>query len=498
MNKYIFKVTGMHCASCEMLIEEKLIQLPEVEAIDASAPKGMVTIYTEGKKPSLETLNNLLKEDNYCACEECELPVKEEEGLNTGSLLTSLAIAVAVFLGFLFLNNMGVSGLLNVSASSSLPAFLLFGLLAGVSTCAALTGGIVLSMSQQWQEGFAKNDSLTEKMKPHILFNIGRLASYTLVGGLLGIIGSRLQLSLTVSAMLVIAVSIFMILNGLKMLGVPSLAKFQIALPKSITHKARDQKNFQGKYMPTLMGFLTFLLPCGFTITTESMALLSGNPIQGALIMFAFALGTLPGLLVIGFSSIKLGNSSYSHQFLRVAGALVLLFAVFNINAQFNVLGLPTLNSLNTNTVVAVSDPAAGQTDKTLAPIVNGKQLIQMQASSRGYAPNYFKIRAGMPVRWEITDTGTSGCTNAVIANGLFQGQIALTPGQVSSKEFTVEKPGKYRFSCWMGMISGSIEVVSKDGTAGSVQGVQTAEVPSGANGCGCGGGGGSSCGGAR
>ena len=86
-----------------------------------------------------------------------------------------------------------------------------------------------------------------------------------------------------------------------------------------------------------------------------------------------------------------------------------------------------------------------------------------MDASSRGYSPNYFKVKAGIPVRWEITDTGTSGCTNAVISKNLFEGEIYLTPGKTSFKEFTPTKTGKFKFSCWMGMISGIIEVVDKN-----------------------------------
>jgi plastocyanin domain-containing protein len=130
-----------------------------------------------------------------------------------------------------------------------------------------------------------------------------------------------------------------------------------------------------------------------------------------------------------------------------------------------------------------------------LAPIVSGKQLLKMNANASGYSPNYFKVRAGTPVRWEITDTGTSGCTNAVMSNALFTGQIALTPGQVSVKEFTPTKAGKYKFSCWMGMVTGVIEVVNQDSSATTT--AAAAEVPSGAKGCGCGGGG-SSCGAAK
>ena len=82
------------------------------------------------------------------------------------------------------------------------------------------------------------------------------------------------------------------------------------------------------------------------------------------------------------------------------------------------------------------------------------------------------------------------------MSKGLFDGQIDLTPGKVSVKEFTPEKVGKYKFSCWMGMISGSIDVVDLDDAGNSIPLVDTTEIDSGAKGCGCGGGGSGSCGG--
>ncbi len=112
-----------------------------------------------------------------------------------------------------------------------------------------------------------------------------------------------------------------------------------------------------------------------------------------------------------------------------------------------------------------------------------------MDASASGYKPNYFKVMVGVPVRWEINDTGTSGCTNAVISKSLFDGEINLTPGKVSIKEFTPLWPGKYKFSCWMGMVSGIIEVVGENGLSNpSPSNLDNNEIiSSGAKGCGCG-----------
>jgi hypothetical protein len=277
---------------------------------------------------------------------------------------------------------------------------------------------------------------------------------------------------------------------GLQMVGVKALRNFQIRLPTSITRKLADETNFQGRFGPFLMGALTFFLPCGFTATAQALALSSGNPTQGALIMGLFALGTVPGLLAIGLSSVKFySDPKISRQFSLIAGILVLFFSVFNINSQMSVLGVSGLNDL-----VSSNTTTKTQNVGELPPMVNGKQVIKIKASSTGYTPNRITMRANTPTRWEVTDTGTSGCTNAIISRSLFEGQIDLTPGTTSFKEFTSPKPGKYKFSCWMGMVSGTVEVVDETGSTGTT--ANAAPVDSGAKGCGCGGGGGSACGG--
>src|SRR3989344_4142681 len=132
---------------------------------------------------------------------------------------------------------------------------------------------------------------------------------------------------------------------GLQMLGVKAFRKFQFSMPKFITRRIADENNFKGKQMPFAMGALTFFLPCGFTITAQTIALLSGNWIQGGLIMGVFALGTAPMLLFIGLSSVKFSSRPHwSKTFSKVAGFLVLFFALFNISNQMNVLGLSLNN----------------------------------------------------------------------------------------------------------------------------------------------------------
>jgi sulfite exporter TauE/SafE/copper chaperone CopZ len=459
MAEHIYKVQGMHCASCELLIEKKLLDLPNVKSVDASTNNGEVVVEFEGDRPNPERLNKLFKEEKYSFSDmHSNKSEKNNKIVENRANPTLLAFNIAIFIiiAFLILDRMGIANFLSLSSSSSLITFLGFGLLAGMSSCAALVGGIVLSMSKQWNSLYSEDQSTSKKLQPHIMFNAGRLISYTILGGVLGLIGSRLQISAQFTGYLVIAISILMIVLGLQMLGVKAFRKFQISAPKAFTRKIANENNFQGRYMPFIMGAATFFLPCGFTITAQSLALLSGNAVSGALIMGAFALGTIPVLFFIGLSSVKFSSKPHlAQRFSKVAGFLVLFFALYNISNQATVLGF------NFSQPPASAESSGVAKQNGLAQIVDGKQVIQMTASGSGDSPNYFKVKVGIPVKWEITGGNSLGCNGAIISTNLFDGAVDLTPGQVAVKEFTPQTAGTFGFSCTMGMIRGTIEVVN-------------------------------------
>src|SRR3989339_1687511 len=233
MKQHIYKVNGMHCASCEILIEKKLLEIDDVKSVDASTSKGEVVVNSENEKPSLHKLNEMFKKENYTFSEiqniANENQQKNKKGMN--STLVAFDIALVIIVLFLFLNNSGVSGLLNVSSGSSLATFLGLGLLAGISSCAAMVGGIILSMSKQWSELYSATDAPAKKFTPHLLFNFGRLLAYAALGLLLGAIGGKLNLSFKFGPILVIIVSFVMIALALQMLGVKMFRKFQTNAP---------------------------------------------------------------------------------------------------------------------------------------------------------------------------------------------------------------------------------------------------------------------------
>lgn len=462
MKEHTYKVNGMHCASCEILIEKKLLEIQNIKSVDASTGKREVVVEYEGDRPAPQRLNRIFNEENYTFFDFASPDtIKTKAGSSekrANATLAAFNIAIFIIIAFLILQKIGISDFLSLTSTSSLMAFFGFGLLAGISSCAALVGGMVLSMSKQWQNLYLKDQPVFKKLQPHMMFNAGRVISYIALGGVLGMIGSRLQISPQFTAFLIIAVSFLMLALGLQMLGVKAFRKFQITAPKAAARYIANENNFQGKYMPFLMGAATFFLPCGFTVTAQSLALLSGNAFHGALIMGTFALGTVPTLLFIGLSSVKFSAKPHlAEKFSKVAGFLVLFFAVFNISSQMNVLGFTGFGN-----IIKQSQTQNVTDEKNLPPIVNGKQVIKMTAFASKDVPNYFKVRVGVPVRWEITaDSSAGGCNSSIISSGLFSGAINLTPGQVSVKEFTPQKAGKYRFSCQMGMIAGIIQVIN-------------------------------------
>lgn len=308
---------------------------------------------------------------------------------------------------------------ISVNSSSSYIAFLIFGILAGLSTCSPITGSLFFSF--------------LPKKKSALIFLISRVIAFTVFGYFLGFIGKIFQLSITNIGITSLVISIVTLILALYFLKIIS---FKISLP------AKTAKLSAG---PVIAGMLTFFLPCGFTLTAQSLSLASSSPINSSIIMFVFSLGTVLPLLFLFFTSKQITqNQKFSAYFNQIIGILLFVFSLYSLNSSFSLLNLPSISFA-----------------KNSQPESSGN-ILKMTATATGYSPNYFKVKAGQKIRWEITDMGTSGCTNAVVARSLFQGQVALVPGTTSVKEFIAPTtPGTYRFSCWMGMISGTIEVIN-------------------------------------
>ncbi|KKP86009.1 hypothetical protein A3B84_01535 [Candidatus Nomurabacteria bacterium RIFCSPHIGHO2_02_FULL_35_13] len=323
LKKYTFHVNGMHCNSCVILTESELKEVSGVSYVKASLKNLSVEVAGDfnDKEPGnvAQELSEVLKPHGYTLSLE-----KQNHSAGWSDFRIAIPIALAFIAFFIILQKLGIVNLINASKVSYGTAFII-GLIASVSTCMAIVGGLVLSMSAN----FAKED---DKIRPQVLFHVGRLASFFILGGAIGVLGSAFQLGATGTFVLSLIVAIVLLILGINLLDIfPWIKKLQPTIPNFIGKHAHSLKNINHTLTPLLVGVATFFLPCGFTQSMQIYTLSTGNFITGALIMFTFALGTLPVLLLLSFSSLSIHKKTQSEIFFKTAGLVIIFFGIFNL-----------------------------------------------------------------------------------------------------------------------------------------------------------------------
>ena len=480
MEKTTIHITGMHCRSCEILIEDEVLKIPGVKKCVVNHTRGTAEVYHNNGLDN-QMVSQAINTAGY-------LVGKDEKpwfSKNPNDYTDLLAASIIVFLIYIVASSLGLFNIFKSTSNnfSSLPVVLLIGITAGFSTCMALVGGLVLGASARFAEKHPSATSI-QKFKPHIFFNIGRIASYFFFGGVIGFAGSFFQLSPIVLGILTIVVGGVMFLLGAQLIEIsPKLNKINISLPKSISRalgiKEHNEKEYSHKNSMVL-GAMTFFLPCGFTQAMQLYAISTGDPIQGAITMGAFAIGTAPGLLGIGgLTSVVKG--AIAKSFFKFAGIIVIALAVYNISNGYNLTGIVFASPFSSNNST-VSDPNV--------TLENGVQIVRMIQDASGYSPNTFTIKKGIPVKWIITSKDVNTCASSIVSSTL-NIRASLNLGE-NIFEFTPSETGVIKFSCSMGMYRGTLNVVNSDGSGG-------AAIPSGGSlrgeaggscgngGCGCG-----------
>ena len=242
----------------------------------------------------------------------------------------------AILVGLVFLSlffYLQKSGILNFGIGGQItPATsFILGVVASLSSCLAVVGGLVLSLSAKIIEDDKRNSK-----KPFYLFHVGRLAGFAILGGALGLLGKTIGINFIFSAILGLFASIIMILLGFNLLGIFRKTKITISHSMFNFFKKAEHQTFA----PLLIGIGTFFLPCGFTQSMQASALSSGSFISGSSIMFFFALGTLPMLALLSFGSVSFAQSKYAQLFFKSSGVVVIGLGLFGLLSQLAGLGI--------------------------------------------------------------------------------------------------------------------------------------------------------------
>ena len=328
---HTFHVNGMHCKSCALVTEQTLDGVADISDVKVNAHKQSVSVsgdFGEKTKEEIaEELTKVLSPKGYSLSLEKEVVSKNWEEFWIAGPLAFLLVML-----FILLQKMGVVNFVNATSMNFGTAFLI-GVVASLSSCMAVVGGLVLSMSAT----FAKEG---DRIKPQILFHAGRIVSFFLLGGMIGAIGSAFQLNAFGSFILGLLVGLVMLVLGINLLDVFHGAKrFQLAMPKVLSKHALKASTMAHSVTPLLVGVATFFLPCGFTQSMQVTALQTGDFLTGGLTMLAFALGTFPALAVLSFSGVGLAEGRNKGVFFKTAGLVVIAFALFNIINSLVVIG---------------------------------------------------------------------------------------------------------------------------------------------------------------
>ncbi len=322
----------MHCNSCVILTEDKIGSLPNVSKVTSNLKNHSVEVIGDfGDKTDTqiaEELTSLVKGSGYTVSVE-----KQVMERNWSDFKIAVPIAICFAVLFVLLQKLGIVNLVGGGNVTYGTAFVI-GIIASLSTCMAVVGGLVLSMSAT----FAKEG---DKIRPQLMFHTGRIVSFFILGGVIGAIGSAFTLGTTGTFVLSLVIAIVMIILGINLLDVfPWAKRLQPSMPKFLSRHAIGVSKFNHTLTPLLVGIATFFLPCGFTQSMQLYSLTTGSFLKGGLTMFSFALGTLPVLALISFSSFSIQNNKKSGVFFKSAGLIVILFAVFNLINALVVIGV--------------------------------------------------------------------------------------------------------------------------------------------------------------
>ena len=454
MTERDIQVTGMTCAACESTISDAFAELPGIDSATASARTGTVRL-TGQFLPAEATLAAALAPTPYRLGTRRWLARDRSVWLDLALGVAAVAVLLLIIEVWNPTARMGNAGA-GLTVGSAL-VVLGLGVAASMSTCMALVGGLVLSLSASARASTSPTASAVARQSA---FNIGRIIGFGALGAITGMIGHTFALRGLPLAIVMVAVAGATAVLGIRLTEAsPRIAAWQVTLPSSWTTWARrtaradteTPQRTSGAWPHVRaagLGAATFFLPCGFTQVVQLMALSSGSPVTGGAMMALFALGTTPGLFAVGMAAAS-ARSSATRRPLRVIGVIVIAFAVITGAGGLTGTGLLALHT---------SVTAAKRTSNVVD--VNGRQVVTTDIGVKGYLPADAVVYVNEPVTWVLNSVSV-GCASLVEADSLGLGELNAVFNKVSSN-FTPTHTGVYKFHCAMGMYSGSFTVIDR------------------------------------
>jgi len=480
--KYKFRAKGMTCNSCEKIIAKQVLSLPGVKSVDVDYSTEKVEINYDDENTNKSEIKEVIEEKGYL-CENFDETKKKTNW-------TGWAFAGVGFILFIYFawQLYGVVELPQISQNMGYGLLFVVGLLTGFH-CVGMCGGFVVSYTTK---GVKEGKS---PARLHLSYGIGKLISYTVIGAAFGLLGSIIAFTPTIRGAAGIIAGLFLVIYGLKMLNIfPSLRKFQIRMPQFLNKFVKREKK-EHSNNPLVIGLLNgLMIACGPLQAIYIMAAGTGSMIEGAKLLFVFALGTLPVMLGFGYLTSIISKKA-THKILKASGVIVIILGLVMVNRGLALTG----TGYDYNSLTAGFDPLINTNSNNIentdgvAVLKDGYQEIRMEVNRYGWSPDKFVLKKDVPVKWIIDAKELNGCNNAIQVPKLGL-EFDIKKGE-QTIEFTPTESGTISWSCWMGMIPGVFIVQDEISGNSANTALNKVEVPQGGS-CGGGSGGGCGCGG--
>lgn len=365
------------------------------------------------------------------------------------------------------------------------------GLLAGGASCAAVQGGLLAAAvtrrnpsrdsspipARTSPSSSSKPDPdpvrprstaplkpTPENLAPVGAFLLGKLLSHAILGALLGVFGAALQPSPRTQAALLIIAGALMVLFALDLFGVKAVGRFLPRTPAFFGRLLRRSAKTTSVVTPTLVGFATVLVPCGVTLSVELIAVTTGSLVSGAAVMAGFVVGTAPLFTILGFLFRRSGTS-FSDSLRSLTGVVVLAVAVWTIASGVQAGGWGPSDEDSRQSPAAAPEPSGraedrGKPNEPVRTDSSGKQIITLTVTDF-YETTAFSAKAGVPTKLVLHGDNAGGCARAFTIPSLGVQKIVKRYGD-TDVDLGTPKTGKLRFSCSMGMQTGTINFKSR------------------------------------
>lgn len=435
-------VKGMHCPSCDVLVKDMFEKLPNVKSVKANYRTQEAIVEYKGHLDTAK-VNKDLAQYGY---EITDKNSAQEVEPMSKRLLDVATIGGLLFILFYFAKEFNFLPEFGAISQITYTSAFILGLVASTSSCMATSGALFMTTIGNTRVE-TEDSKLSSSLFPAISFNLGRVLSYGFFGFLTGLLGKGIAQSSQQGEWLSLFVAVTMLLIGLDMLKLlPFSANFTAGLNKRIFGWLEKPLLRYPRRTSLLLGASTYFLPCGFTQSVQIYALGLANPWQSAGLMLMFALGTVPALLALAFAS-SFTQSFTKGYYAKVVGVFVLIVGFSSVATFLSLRGV-RISFLDTTSQPILNNIL----------VKNGVQVATMTANNKGYSPNSFTVKAGVPVKWVINGEAIYGCQGVLVSPKIAVNKT-LAQGQ-NVIEFTPKEKGVIPFSCTMGMYTGQFVVI--------------------------------------